>query len=86
MPGKFDQWKELHATMAKGGKNEEAWKAQMRRYGVQRQYASLQKTPMGDFVVLFFEGDEPGAMMAGLGSSDNEFDKFLPGRSRISTA
>ena len=77
LTGKFDQWKELHATMAKGGKNEKAWKAQMRRYGIQRQYASLQKTPMGDFVVLFFEGDEPGAMMAGLGSSDNEFDKFF---------
>ncbi len=80
LPGKLDVWKAFHDTIVKGGKNEEAWKAQQRRYGIQRQYVSLQKTPMGDFVVLFFEGDEPGAMMAGLGSSDNEFDKWFAGQ------
>jgi len=32
---------------------------------------------MGDLEVLFFEGDNPGAMMMGLGSSDNEFDKMF---------
>ncbi len=80
LPGKFDQWKEFHDTMVNGGKNEAAFKDQMRRYGIKRQYVSLQKTPMGDFVVLFFEGDQPGAMMMGLGSSDNEFDKMFAGQ------
>ncbi len=66
--------------MVNGGKNEENLKDQQRRYGIQRQYVSLQKTPMGDFVVLFFEGENPGAMMMGFGSSDNEFDKMFAGQ------
>ena len=27
LPGKCDLWKGFHDTLAKGGKNEEAWKA-----------------------------------------------------------
>ena len=45
LPGKFDQWKEFHDTIVKGGKNEEACKAQQRRYGIQRQYLSLRRRP-----------------------------------------
>jgi hypothetical protein len=45
LPGKFDQWKEFHDTIVKGGKNEEGWKAQQRRYGIQRQYGSFRRRP-----------------------------------------
>ena len=77
LPGKFDQWKEFHDSMVDGGKNVENLKDQQRRYGIQRQYVSLQRTPMGEFVVVFFEADDPGAMMANIGNSDNEFDKMF---------
>ena len=50
---------------------------QMRRYKIYRQLVSLQRTPNGDFVIVSFEGETPGAMMAGLGESDNEFDKWF---------
>ena len=30
LPGKFDNWKEFHDSLVNGGKNEEAFKAQMR--------------------------------------------------------
>ena len=73
LPGKFDQWKAFHDSLRLGGENGAKWEDQMRRYNIERQIVSLQRTPHGDFVVVFFEGPEPAAMMAGLGTSDNEF-------------
>ncbi len=75
LPGKFEQWQEWHNQFVPGGSQRAEFEDQMKRYGITRQVVSLQRTPHGDFVVVLFEGDEPGAMMAGLGSSDNEFDK-----------
>lgn len=79
LPGMYDRWSAFHAAMLPGGARQAEWEDQMRRYNIQRQCVSLQRTPNGDFVVVFFEGDEPGAMLAGLGSSDNEFDKWFAG-------
>jgi len=47
----------------------------MRRSGITRQVVSLQRTPMGDFVNVFFEGDDPAAVMKTMAMSDNAFDK-----------
>ena len=77
LPGKFDQWKAFHDTLYVGGENHAKWKDQMRRYNIERQIVSLQRTPHGDFVVVFFEGPEPAAMMVDLGTSDNEFDQWF---------
>jgi len=77
LPGKYEQWRAFHDNFLSGGAKRADWEDQMRRYDIQRQCVSLQRTPNGDFVVLFFEGDEPGAMMAGIGNSDNEFDKWF---------
>jgi hypothetical protein len=46
----------------------------MRRGGITRQVVSLQRTPMGDFVNVFFEGDDPAAVMKAMAHSDNAFD------------
>ena len=75
LEGKFDAWKEFHDSLKPGGENHENWKNQMQRTGITRQVVSLQRTPMGDFVNVFFEGDDPAALMKTVGSSDNEFDK-----------
>ena len=77
LPGKYDQWRTWHDNFVPGGSKRAEWKDQMQRYNITRQCVSLQRTPHGDFVVLFFEGPDPGAMMAGLGNSDNEFDKWF---------
>ena len=75
LPGKFDDWQAWHNQFVAGGSHRAAWEDQMKHFGISRQVVPLQRTPHGDSVVVFFEGDDPGAMMAGLGSSDNEFDK-----------
>ena len=75
LPGQFDQWETWHNQFVPGGSQRAEFEDQMQRYGISRQVVSLQRTPHGDFAVVLFEGDEPGAMLAGLGNSDNEFDK-----------
>ena len=35
---------------------------------------------MGDFVNVFFEGEKPEAVMAGMAGSSNEFDKWFAGK------
>ena len=77
LPGKYDQWRTFHESFVTGGSRRAEFEDQMRRYNIKRQCVSLQRTPNGDFVVLFFEGDEPAAMMAGIGHSGNEFDKWF---------
>ena len=77
LPGKFDQWKAFHDLFVSGGARRAEFENQMQRYGITRQCVSLQRTPNGDFVNVFFEGDDPAALMAGLGTSDDEFDQWF---------
>ena len=75
LEGKFDVWRKFHDSLKPGGENEENWKDQMRRTGITRQVVSLQRTPMGDFVNVFFEGDDPTAAITAMATADNAFDK-----------
>ena len=75
LPGKLEQWRAWQGQFAVGGPQRAEWEDQMRRYKVTRQVVSLQQTPNGDFVIVLFEGADPGAVMAGMAGSDNEFDK-----------
>ena len=77
LPGKLDQWRAWHAEFEVGGPRRAGWEDQMRRYKVTRHVVSLQQTPHGDFVIVLFEGADPGAVMAGMAGSDNEFDKWF---------
>ena len=77
LPGKIDQWKAFLDQVETGGARRAEWEDQMRRFRISRQVVSLQQTPHGDFAVVMFEGDDPGAMMAGLAGSSNEFDKWF---------
>ncbi len=77
LPGKSDVNLAFIDEISPGGPRRAEWEDHNKRYGITRQVVSHQKTPHGDFVVVFFEGDDPGAMMAGLANSDNEFDKYF---------
>ncbi len=77
LPGKTEGWRVFHSHFEEGGSRRAEWESQMRRFGIKRQVVSLQQTPMGDFVNVFFEGAQPDAVMAGMGASDNEFDKWF---------
>ena len=75
LPGKTDAWQAWADSLVPGSPERAAWEDQNRRFGITRQVVTLQTTPQGDFVVVFFEGENPGAILAGLASPDNEYDK-----------
>lgn len=77
LPGKTDAWQAWADEISPGGPRRADWEDHNRRYGLTRQVAPLQRTPTGDFVAVFWEGDNPGAMMAAITESENEFDKWF---------
>jgi hypothetical protein len=74
LPGKLDQWQEMKAQMM--GPRRDAYEASRRRVGVQEQ-SFLQRTPMGDLVILVFEGPDVAGAMAKLASSKDPFDEWM---------
>ena len=75
LPGKTDDWQAWTDELAPGGSGRADWEEQNRRFGITGQVVSLQRTPHGDSFVVFFEVEDPGALLAGLAGSDNEYDK-----------
>ena len=54
LPGKTDQWQAWADEINVGGPRRAEWEDHNKRYGITRQIASLQRTPHGDFTVVFF--------------------------------
>ncbi|MDA1189320.1 MAG: hypothetical protein O2854_06560 [Chloroflexi bacterium] len=77
LPGKLKQWQAFHDEFKLGGPRRKEWEAQMKRAGITRQVVSLQKTPMGEFTVVFFEGPDPAAVMKNMATSSDPFDKWF---------
>ena len=75
LPGKTEAWKQAVAEI--GGPRAADWDDMQRRNGITRQVVSLQRTPDGDFVCVFLEGDDPNATLGGLFTSDHPFDKWF---------
>lgn len=75
LPGKTDAWKAAVAEM-KGPRA--AGHAESRRlHGIRRETACLQQTPMGDFVCVFIEGDDPDTVLQREMASDHPFDQWF---------
>jgi hypothetical protein len=74
LPGKLDQWQELKAQLM--GPRRDAYLASRRRMGVQEQ-SFLQRTPMGDLLILVFEGPDPAGAMAAMANSKDPFDEWM---------
>lgn len=75
LPGKTEDWKAAVAEM-KGPRA--AGHAESRAmHGVKREVACLQQTPMGDFVCVLLEADEPDTVMEREMVSDHPFDQWF---------
>lgn len=77
---KTQEWREF-AKSALDGDKSEGHRAFLKRRGVVREHIFLQQTPMGDIMVLVWEGvDEAGAarIMADLVQNPaDEYEEFL---------
>jgi hypothetical protein len=73
-PGKTDQWVHFMAEL-KGPRNAD-FKASRKRLGLHER-TFLQKTPMGDFVLVTLEGADPVGAFARFGQGTDDFTKWF---------
>ena len=72
VPGKTEQWQKFAAQLK--GPRRADFVASRKRLGV-RERTFLQHTPMGDFVVVTLEGDDPRSAFQRFAEGNDEFTK-----------
>jgi hypothetical protein len=79
LPGKTPEWRTWMDEL--NGPRRSEFEASRRDAGV-RERTFLQKTPMGDLVIVTIEGDDPGASFAKVMGAKNEFTTWFNGRAK----
>jgi len=74
VPGKTEQWVKFTGEL-KGARRAD-FIASRKRLGI-RERTFLQKTPMGDLVVVTLEGDDPAGAFQKFGAGTDEFTKWF---------
>jgi hypothetical protein len=74
LPGKRDQWDAFIAEIQ--GPRRADFNASRQRAGV-RERTFLQETPMGDFVIVTLEGDDPVAAFGAIANADDAFTQWF---------
>lgn len=74
LPGKTQGWK--HFTDELKGARRSEFNESRKQLGV-RERTFLQHTPMGDFVVVTLEGDDPAGAFARFGQGTDEFTTWF---------
>jgi hypothetical protein len=75
LPGKTDDWKAAVAEI--NGARAEQHAESRRLHGIRQEIACLQETPMGDFVCVFIEADDPDTILHRQMDSDHPFDTWF---------
>jgi len=74
LPGKTDDWHRFIGEL--NGARRAEFEASRKALGV-RERTFFQPTPMGDFVVVTLEGDDPGASFARFAVSTDPFSTWF---------
>lgn len=75
LPGKTEQARKNAAELT-GGRRAD-YEAGLRRTGISRETWSLQVTPMGDFMLVWFEADDVEHVFKTLAASTDPFDVWF---------
>ncbi len=73
--GKTAKWKTYVKEMT--GPKSKDLKDSRKKIGLTSEQVWLQKTPMGDFAVVYWEAKDIGKVFKGLMTSTNPFDKWF---------
>ena len=74
LPGKTPEWRTFMEELT--GTRQQEFAESRRRAGVHER-TFLQQTPMGDFVIVTLEGDDPGRAFGQLMTSTDAFSKWF---------
>jgi hypothetical protein len=75
LPGKTETDRRAMASVQ--GERKLEYESSRERHGITREAVWLQQTPAGDVVVVYLEADDLQAAFAGLGSSQDPFDRWF---------
>ena len=75
LPGKIDDHLRLDEELM--GSRREEFAQSRRSLGIHKESAWHQETPDGTVAVVYIEADDPAAAMAGMGSSEEPFDRWF---------
>lgn len=70
--GKEAQWKQVLSDIS--GPKKAEWEASRKALGIHKEMVWLQKTPMGDVAVVYFDAKDPSVIMA---PPKSDFDKWF---------
>ena len=73
--GKLDAWKKYAAEMS--GPKRAEFEASRKRVGLSKEKVWLQKTPMGDFAVVYWEANDIKKVFEQFATSNDPFDKWF---------
>jgi hypothetical protein len=73
-PGKTEQWQKFAAELA--GPRRADYVASRKRLGIHER-TFLQKTPMGDLVVVTLEGEDPAGAFQKFSVGNDDFTKWF---------
>lgn len=74
LPGKQEQWRNFVNELQ--GSRKAEFKQSREKLNI-RERTFYQQTPMGDFVIVTLEGDDPETAFKNFGSEQNEFTKWF---------
>jgi len=74
LPGKTDEWRAFVAELT--GARKEQFAESRRQAGVHER-TFLQSTPMGDFVIVTLEGDDPMGAFQQMNEREDEFARWF---------
>lgn len=75
LPGKTEQWRQFANEIAHGRWSRDFAESR-RRLGVHER-TFFQSTPMGDFVIVTLEGDDPAGAFQRFASGNDEFTRWF---------
>ena len=76
LPGRTDDDREAMRSCVEGERRA-AYESSRARHGIRREAVWIQPTPAGDVAVVYLEADDLPTAFAGLGSSEDEFDRWF---------
>lgn len=75
LPGKTEA--DRSAMRSVQGERKHDYESSRERHGINREAVWIQQTPAGDMAVVYLEADDLQAALAGLGSSQEPFDRWF---------
>jgi hypothetical protein len=72
--GKEKEWREFASEL--NGNRKKEFQASRRNAGI-RERVFLQRTPMGDMVIVTFEGENPEAFISQFSAAGDDFSKWF---------